>query len=201
VLPVSTGLTLAALLVLGGTLWRAHERAELIAAPVPIEEPVEVATAPPAPVVGGSMLAEVVDVAVHGHRVFATGREEDAPIPFDEPAIDAFVTAVGLAVDALLTDAQRGTLPSAPDFVGPAVLDALTTPQRPVTSATYRIVVFARGGPEWASATIEVLASDGDTQRAVLVFAADDPPTLLAAELLEPQEVDAGTDTSGRDGT
>lgn len=142
------------------------------------------ATAPPSPSpsptpppVTGEVEVEVVDVGLTPGRVYTEGRPEAKTPPPDPALVDPFVAAVADWLDRHLTALQRGEAglidPASPFAAtgDPAALEAVTSGlvgPGPVSSATYRIEVAARGAPEWATVAIEVTT---DTVRdAAFVF-------------------------------
>lgn len=192
--PVSISLVLAAVLVLVGTVLLVDDEPEVAlppAAPASVPDPgpepepepePEAEPEPPPPVSGEATIVEVVDLSVHGRRIFGESRPENDPIAPDDAAIVAFGEEVGAWLDGHLTDLQLGGTGSVTGLTGPTHRTRLTTPAHQVESASYALTVYARGGPEWAVAAVEVRRGDGSTRTAELVFVPGDGGVLVAAD-------------------
>lgn len=127
---------------------------------------------------------DVWDLSAPGSGLFAEGSARDASVAIDQEAVDAAVAAATAWIDAHLTDLQRGGPGNVTDagLTGDAsaASTGLTGPERPVTSASYRVRVGALGAPEWVAVAAEIVRAS-DTAGAWFVFLPDgDDVTLLA---------------------
>ena len=208
-----SALVALAVVVLGVTLFSSNEPDTVVAEPQPEPEAPpepepepdpepEPEPEPPAPVVGEVTVLPVLDVSVHGTRLFEEGREQDAPVAVDEAAVADFVAAIAGWLDEHLTALQQGReLEAAPDGPDdPLGAARLTDSERPVEVATYTFEVAARGAPEWARAVVEVVGTDGIEASVVLVFVPDEPIALLAGELVGAADAEHGTDAPAPEG-
>lgn len=140
---------------------------------------------------------DVWDLSAPGSGLFAEGSARDASVTIDEEAVHAAVAAATAWIDAHLTDLQRG----GPGHVADAGLtgDAaaasagLTGPERPVTSASYRVRVGAHGTPEWVAVAAAIERASG-TAGGWFVFLPDGDDVTLVA--VRPDEGTEAPDTS-----
>lgn len=141
----------------------------------------------------GPVRGEVVvtaDVADPGPIVF---HDRPAPEP-DTAAIEAFASDIAGWLNDHLTALQggrRGRLETvaADGLLGEtasagarrAVTTDLASPEAPVMTARYHVVVVHDGAPSFARVDVTVSHPDGTTSEAGFVFTPDEPPTLVAA--------------------
>lgn len=140
--------------------------------------------------VDGSVRLTVVHLESAGQRLHPAGSAGDQPPVVDEPAVHDFVGQVDRWLDAHLMALQQGGASPLPAPLDPASAPAavtavttdLTSPDVPVSSATYDVEVGVDGTPAWAHVTVTVARRDGSTVRADFVFVpGPDGPGLIAA--------------------
>lgn len=153
--------------------------------PEPAPEPEPEPEPEPRPVDGVVELVGVQDLAPTGTGLFQPGSSRDAAIPADGPAVDAFVAAIAVQLDEVLTAANldQDLTASAEGLTGDVQLLDLGSLDDPVHHAHYAVTVATLGAPQWGEVRLTAERADGRQNSVILVFApGEDSPTLLAAE-------------------
>ncbi|MFN2557724.1 MAG: hypothetical protein ABR592_12835 [Nitriliruptorales bacterium] len=157
--------------------------------PPPATSPPDAATPTPYGPVRGEARIDVVSTSA-GPIVF---HSQPAPAA-DGGAGGAFAAGVVAWLDRHLTDLQAGgpgllgevaapgLLPGAPAESVTAVTGALASPQRPVATAVYHVVVAQEGPPLWARVNLTVQPDGGAPVNAGFVFTPGPPLVLVALQ-------------------
>ncbi len=152
--------------------------------PEPPPEPESEPQPEPEPIQGTVEVTELVDLSTANTGVFQPGSTADQSVPFDQPAIDAFVTATTAWLDAHLNAHRDGQPVELPGLSGDAVIATATILGHAdgVANVSYAVRIGARGVPEWAEVTVTVAHDTTDATTGTMTFVDTDGATPVAVE-------------------